>query len=1022
MREQRRSHFFLAFAVAFVSILLVQSDAGAKQAFRLPEEVKNDAELTDVTFLDGNRGFAVGDHGVILHTQDGGRHWQRLKTPVTCRLESIHFVDAFTGWIVGGYAMPYTHKSRGVVLRTRDGGQHWSVISDRTLPTLKKVQFFDARRGVAIGNGSSLYDSGVFRTEDSGRSWSALPVGERLSWTTADFRSPTLGIVGGADGRVFTVASNHLKAQQSLNPPHHTIRSIKTGTRNDVWIVGEHGKVQWSHDGGVRWAIPNQHFPEKLAEYFDFETVAVVGDHCWIAGSPGTRIFHSPDRGESWEVLTTESHLPIHALTFVDAKRGWAVGSLGMILATQDGGRTWQPQHRGRSRVALLGLLVNPADIPLELFAQVSGEYGYRSAVESLLDQFEIQAETSTADRMRQALAEMGVATSHTNKTPSIAGNLLPTGLDQSSSLLEEYFVRKIRQWRPEIILTQQERVDEHIISPSVLSIILSAAKKASDPRSYTEHVSQVGLAPWKVRKVMGSCATTKADVTVATSQLATRIGRSLDQHATLARGLLNRDFQPAPSSLGFKVLLNNLPQRGQEKQFFSGILIQPNSETRRPLGAPKGDMKHLNRVTQARRNVERILQSGFIQLGASWIAQMEDLTAGLDEESSGAILFQLGQQFVESDQRELAIEPLELLIQRYPEHPLAQAATTWLVREVCSSEVAWQHRQQGNVGTLVVQHKQSNPTNLMTIRELNSSSESRILRQRLERPRTDNHGLTSPNTPHSYSMEQRLDRTAELEATIRHNDPALYAEPSIRFPLAAFRRQAAAHYEKDAFLHLWSRKSLGNPWQSCARSEEWLTNRTRNSPKPVYQCSLSTSKPYLDGRLNDEIWSTAKSIELQHGHLPGRSFVAMTRDAEFFYLAVVCRKLTGVTYQPSKQTRSRDAKLTEQDHINIFIDIDRDYASFYQFSVDHRGWTREAICDDLHFDPDWFVAASSDQQTWTVEAAIPIDQITGRAPTSGDTWALAIQRVMPKHGVESWTNKESALFIPEMAGLLIFD
>ena len=36
----------------------------------------DDAELTDVFFLDPDQGWAVGDRGVILHTEDGGRHWQ----------------------------------------------------------------------------------------------------------------------------------------------------------------------------------------------------------------------------------------------------------------------------------------------------------------------------------------------------------------------------------------------------------------------------------------------------------------------------------------------------------------------------------------------------------------------------------------------------------------------------------------------------------------------------------------------------------------------------------------------------------------------------------------------------------------------------------------------------------------------------------------------------------------------------------------------------------------------------------
>ena len=50
---------------------------------------------------------------------------------------------------------------------------------DLTLPALKHVQFHDARQGWAVGNDSALYPTGVFRTEDGGRSWVTLPAGMR---------------------------------------------------------------------------------------------------------------------------------------------------------------------------------------------------------------------------------------------------------------------------------------------------------------------------------------------------------------------------------------------------------------------------------------------------------------------------------------------------------------------------------------------------------------------------------------------------------------------------------------------------------------------------------------------------------------------------------------------------------------------------------------------------------------------------------------------------------------------------
>jgi photosystem II stability/assembly factor-like uncharacterized protein len=52
----------------------------AAQADRWPPEMLEDAELTSVWFLDSDQGWVVGDRGVILHTEDGGRHWQLQRT------------------------------------------------------------------------------------------------------------------------------------------------------------------------------------------------------------------------------------------------------------------------------------------------------------------------------------------------------------------------------------------------------------------------------------------------------------------------------------------------------------------------------------------------------------------------------------------------------------------------------------------------------------------------------------------------------------------------------------------------------------------------------------------------------------------------------------------------------------------------------------------------------------------------------------------------------------------------------
>ena len=111
----------ISWTILVVAFLVASSQLAASPPVPLASWME-DAELTDVFFLDQDEGWAVGDRGVIWQTSDGGRHWQRRESGVTGKLESIYFVDRQHGWISGGWTRSYSHRTRGILLRTTDGG------------------------------------------------------------------------------------------------------------------------------------------------------------------------------------------------------------------------------------------------------------------------------------------------------------------------------------------------------------------------------------------------------------------------------------------------------------------------------------------------------------------------------------------------------------------------------------------------------------------------------------------------------------------------------------------------------------------------------------------------------------------------------------------------------------------------------------------------------------------------------------------------------------------------------------
>lgn len=60
----------------------------------------------------------------------------------------------------------------------------------------------------------------------------------------------------------------------------------------------------------------------------------------WAVGALGT-ILHTTDGGQSWAAQSTDTAEVLGSVTFVDTQKGWVVGSGGALLRTDDGGRTW---------------------------------------------------------------------------------------------------------------------------------------------------------------------------------------------------------------------------------------------------------------------------------------------------------------------------------------------------------------------------------------------------------------------------------------------------------------------------------------------------------------------------------------------------------------------------------------------------------------------------------------------------------------------------------------------------------
>jgi photosystem II stability/assembly factor-like uncharacterized protein len=245
----------------------------------------------------GTRIVAVGDHGIVLLSDNDGKHFaQAHAVPINATLNAVSFVDAHTGWAVGHW---------GAIIKTVDGGETWTLErSDTTVDQpLFSVYFKDAREGWAVGLWSLM-----LHTTDGGATWSRVqlppPPGQK-------------------------------KADRNLY-------AIFADAKGNLFVACEQGRILRSSDGGQTWSYVETGYAGSF-----WTGVALTDGTLLVAGLRGT-IYRSTDDGNTWQQIPTQDAFKSSLTDIVQGadKRILAVGLEGVMLESRDGGVSFTGQQR----------------------------------------------------------------------------------------------------------------------------------------------------------------------------------------------------------------------------------------------------------------------------------------------------------------------------------------------------------------------------------------------------------------------------------------------------------------------------------------------------------------------------------------------------------------------------------------------------------------------------------------------------------------------------------------------------
>ena len=338
---------------AFVFAVLLAATTLPAQVTRQTQPSNTTENLRGVSAVSPQVAWASGTHGTFLRTNDGGRSWISGQVPDAATLD-FRGVVAFSA--DEAFLMSSGPGDQSRIYHTSDAGQHWQLEFSNSNPKgfFDSIAFWDRTHGIVLGD-PIPDDSGQLKFEllmtADGQSWTPVPTAQLppalegegafaasntclailpspVSPSTNSV-APNISPVAPSANPVIPSAARDLGLPKATNPP-----DTSTAQPEPRFVI------TMDPDFIRKLPLPNSNIPDP---------------NIWFAtGGKAARVFHSHDRGQTWQVFSTPIiHGPdsagIFSIAFRNSMHGVIAGGDykhpeqdGPNLAfTDDGGKTW---------------------------------------------------------------------------------------------------------------------------------------------------------------------------------------------------------------------------------------------------------------------------------------------------------------------------------------------------------------------------------------------------------------------------------------------------------------------------------------------------------------------------------------------------------------------------------------------------------------------------------------------------------------------------------------------------------
>ena len=346
----------LSAVVIALLFLCSMKNSYAQPGWQVQSTQDTNYTYNSVFFFDDNTGWICGTNGKIFKTTTGGDNFQwtqQLTNSYQNVLVKIKGVGADNRYV---YACGYVNNSipaSATIQETSNGGTIWT---NKIIPYLnfKSLHFINAFTGFVIGGRAGTLDTGrIYKTTNAGTG-----AGNTVYSSYADNSVLVFGIFKAISfmntNTGWVSATNSLNNTTLLKTTNMGVNWNVTGSTiqgvfiNDIKFIneqtgfacgggaaGNRAKVLKTTNGGNSWTEQtymnsNMFNSMSWVPYFSTYWGYMVGENGLV--------YVSYDMGETWIQQITPNINNLNAVFFLDNRLGWAVGNNANIITTYSGG------------------------------------------------------------------------------------------------------------------------------------------------------------------------------------------------------------------------------------------------------------------------------------------------------------------------------------------------------------------------------------------------------------------------------------------------------------------------------------------------------------------------------------------------------------------------------------------------------------------------------------------------------------------------------------------------------------